>query len=343
MATIAIPQETGARRIMNANCCGGALSRLMQMSTRILQGGSIKVKLPLLTLMELAQHGGTHMARTVTNDVAQSWEPNSTRARFVVAYNQRFQELALLSDRMFPEEADKIKRYVGGMPDLIYSSVVASKPKTKPEALRWLLTPLQEQLPQWKTQESGKWFARVAVLLQWELPRQNPDNNGCPEVCATRLSRLFGTYYRQGDWRQVEEEATGRGFQRYQTRGISYRLVPGAAPVARAPYRLAPSEMKELADQLQELSDKGFIRPSSSPWGAPVLFVKKKDGSLRMCIDYRELNKLTVKNRYPLPRIDDLFDQLQGSSVYSKNLPKVRLSPIEGSRRRRLGRLAFRI
>ncbi|GJS24763.1 putative reverse transcriptase domain-containing protein [Tanacetum coccineum] len=95
-------------------------------------------------------------------------------------------------------------------------------------------------------------------------------------------------------------------------------LVPGAAPVARAPYRLAPSEMKELANQLQELSEKGFIRPSSSPWGAPVLFVKKKDGSFRMCIDYRELNKLTVKNRYPLPRIDDLFDQLQGSSVYSK-------------------------
>ncbi|GKF07614.1 putative reverse transcriptase domain-containing protein, partial [Tanacetum coccineum] len=76
--------------------------------------------------------------------------------------------------------------------------------------------------------------------------------------------------------------------------------------------------MKELAKQLQELSDKGFIRPSSSPWGAPVLFVKKKDRSFRMCIDYRELNKLTIKNRYPLPRIDDLFDQLQGSSVYSK-------------------------
>ncbi|GKF52193.1 putative reverse transcriptase domain-containing protein, partial [Tanacetum coccineum] len=81
---------------------------------------------------------------------------------------------------------------------------------------------------------------------------------------------------------------------------------------------LDTSYEKELADQLQELSEKGFIRPSSSPWGAPVLFVKKKDGSFRMCIDYRELNKLTVKNRYPLPRIDDLFDQLQGSSVYSK-------------------------
>nr|GFB85033.1 retrotransposon protein, putative, Ty3-gypsy subclass [Tanacetum cinerariifolium] len=104
------------------------------------------------------------------------------------------------------------------------------------------------------------------------------------------------------------------------TRPVEFQidLLPGAAPVARAPYRLAPYEMKELAEQLKELSDKGFIRPSSSPWGAPVLFVKKKDGSFRMCIYYRELNKLTVKNRYPLPRIDDLFDQLQGSSVYSK-------------------------
>ncbi|GJQ94927.1 putative nucleotidyltransferase, ribonuclease H [Tanacetum coccineum] len=95
-------------------------------------------------------------------------------------------------------------------------------------------------------------------------------------------------------------------------------LVPGSKPIARAPYRLAPSEMKELSIQLQELLEKGFIHPSSSPWGAPVLFVKKKDGSFRMCIDYRELNKLTIKNRYPLSRIDDLFDQLQGSSMYSK-------------------------
>nr|GFA02225.1 putative reverse transcriptase domain-containing protein [Tanacetum cinerariifolium] len=104
------------------------------------------------------------------------------------------------------------------------------------------------------------------------------------------------------------------------TRQVEFQidLVPGVAPVVRAPYRLAPSEMKGLLDQLKELVDKGFIRPSSSPWGAPVLFVKKKDGSFRMCIDYQELNKLTVKNRYPLQRIDDLFDQLQGSSVYLK-------------------------
>ncbi|GJU84364.1 putative reverse transcriptase domain-containing protein [Tanacetum coccineum] len=92
-------------------------------------------------------------------------------------------------------------------------------------------------------------------------------------------------------------------------------LIPGVAPVARAPYRLAPSEMKELSEQLQKLSDKGFIRPSSSLWGAPVLFFKKKDGSFRMCIDNRELNKLTMKDRYPLPRIDDLFDQLEGSRI----------------------------
>ncbi|GKD79412.1 hypothetical protein Tco_1342033, partial [Tanacetum coccineum] len=95
-------------------------------------------------------------------------------------------------------------------------------------------------------------------------------------------------------------------------------LVSSAAPIVRAPYRLAPSELQELSTQLEELSDKGFIRPSSSPWEAQVLFVKKKDGSFWMCINYRELNKLTVKNRYPLPRIDDLFDQLQGSRVYSK-------------------------
>ncbi|GJS87709.1 putative reverse transcriptase domain-containing protein, partial [Tanacetum coccineum] len=103
-------------------------------------------------------------------------------------------------------------------------------------------------------------------------------------------------------------------------REIEFRidLIPGASPVVRSPYRLAPSEMLELSNQLKELQEKGFIRPSHSPWGAPVLFVKKKDGSMRMCIDYRELNKLTIKNRYPLPRIDDLFDQLQGACCFSK-------------------------
>ncbi|KAK8700608.1 hypothetical protein V6N13_018999 [Hibiscus sabdariffa] len=81
---------------------------------------------------------------------------------------------------------------------------------------------------------------------------------------------------------------------------------------------MAPIELKELKKQLEKLQSKGFVRPSTSPWGAPVLFVKKKDGSMRLCIDYRQLNRVTIKNKYPLPRIEDLFDQLKDASVFSK-------------------------
>ena len=95
-------------------------------------------------------------------------------------------------------------------------------------------------------------------------------------------------------------------------------LEPGTRPISIPPYRMAPAELRELKAQLQELLSKDFIRPSASPWGAPVLFVKKKDGSFRMCIDYRQLNKVTIKNKYPVPRIDDLFDQLQGACTISK-------------------------
>ncbi|GJX46196.1 putative reverse transcriptase domain-containing protein [Tanacetum coccineum] len=111
------------------------------------------------------------------------------------------------------------------------------------------------------------------------------------------------------------EDLSGLPLQRQ----VEFRidLVPGATPIVKSPYRLAPSEMQELSGQLKKLQDKGF-KPSHSPWGAPVLFVKKKDGSFRMCIDYKELNQLTVKNCYPLSRIDDLFDQLQGARHFSK-------------------------
>ncbi|KAJ8771340.1 hypothetical protein K2173_026517 [Erythroxylum novogranatense] len=95
-------------------------------------------------------------------------------------------------------------------------------------------------------------------------------------------------------------------------------IIPGTAPISIPPYRMAPVELKELKTQLQELLDKGFIRPSVSPWGALILFIKKKDGTLRLCINYRQLNRITVKNKYPLPRIDDLFDQLQGAQVFTK-------------------------
>ena len=93
-------------------------------------------------------------------------------------------------------------------------------------------------------------------------------------------------------------------------------LIPGTESISIPPYRMAPAELKQLKAQLEELLSKGFIRPSTSPWGALVLFVKKKDGSLRLCIDYRQLNRATIRNQYPLPHTDELFDQLHGSRVY---------------------------
>jgi len=99
---------------------------------------------------------------------------------------------------------------------------------------------------------------------------------------------------------------------------FSIDLIPGAGLVSMAPYRMAPAELAELKKQIEDLLEKKFIRLSASPWGAPVLLVKKKDGSSRLCVDYRQLNKLTIKNKYPLPRIDDLLDQLRGAAVFSK-------------------------
>jgi len=99
---------------------------------------------------------------------------------------------------------------------------------------------------------------------------------------------------------------------------FSIDLIPGAEPVSIAPYRMSPLELKELKSQLEELIQKHFIRPSVSPWGAPMLLVKKKNDNMRLCIDYRQLNKVIIKNKYPLPRIDDLLDQLKGAIVFSK-------------------------
>jgi hypothetical protein len=95
-------------------------------------------------------------------------------------------------------------------------------------------------------------------------------------------------------------------------------LVPGTAPIFKRPYRMVANQLAELKEQLQELLDKGYIHPSASPWGAPIIFVPKKDGTQRMCVDYRSLNEVTIKNKYPLPRIDDLFDQLKRACVFSK-------------------------
>ncbi|GKA98129.1 putative reverse transcriptase domain-containing protein [Tanacetum coccineum] len=364
----------------------------------------------------------------------------------VVGYIQRFQELALMCARMFLEESNKIEKYVGGLPDMIHGSIMASKPKTMQDAIKFATEPMDKKIrtfaerqsenkrkqddnhhqQQNKMQNTSKVYAagsgekkpyggskplclkcnyqhdsqcapkchkcnKVGHLARdyrstanantannqrgtragqkptpgtfqeglskteeqqpWQ-PRwkwQCSSKSVCGRPCRDkpRLKCLYGSqiditpstldhYYdvELADRRIIGLNAIirgctlnlldhpfnidlmpiGLGSLNVIIVEFQIDLIPGAAPVARAPYRLAPSEMKELSDQLQDLSDKGFIRPSSSPWGAPILFVKKKDGLFQMCIDYRELNKLTMKNRYPLLRIDDLFDQLQGSN-----------------------------
>nr|GEY49432.1 putative reverse transcriptase domain-containing protein [Tanacetum cinerariifolium] len=239
-------------------------------------------------------------------------------------------------------EVLKKKMTDNGLPDNIYGSVKSSKPKTLDETIELDNDFMDQKLCTYAERSSSN----INVVNAQRDNRAIPKGNGCFECgapgnfmkdCPKLKNKDVGNVNVQG-WVYTVRNAEKKGNASRDpdsnvvtvfpedlsglptTRPIEFQigLIPGAAPVARASYRLAPFEMKELSKQLQELSDKGFIRPSSSPWGAPVLFVKKKDGSFRMCIDYRELNKLTVKNRYPFPRIDDLFDQLQGSSVYSK-------------------------
>jgi hypothetical protein len=103
-------------------------------------------------------------------------------------------------------------------------------------------------------------------------------------------------------------------------RGVEFviDLLPRTAPISKSPYKMSVEELKELKKQLTKLQEVGYICPSSSPWGAPVLFIQKKDGSQRMCVDYRSLNDVTIKNKYPLPRIEYLFDQMRGARVFSK-------------------------
>nr|GEW11715.1 putative reverse transcriptase domain-containing protein [Tanacetum cinerariifolium] len=302
---------------------------------------------------------------------------------------------------MFPEESDEVEKYVSGLPDMIHGSVMASKPKTMQDAIKFA-TELMDQkirtLAECQAENKRKFentsrnnqnqqqpFKRHNVARAYTAwPRENKPYRGSKPLIV-EASPLLPTITREpkgqikefslalsvdlsnnGHWsrlniisctktqkyllkgchvilahittkkaedkseeKQLKDVPIIRDFPKVfpedllgipPTQQVDFKidLVHDVAPVAWAPYRLAPSEMKELSNQLQELSDKGFIRPSSSPWGASVLFVKKNDGSFRMCIYYRELNKLTVKNHYLLPRIDDLFDQLQGSSIYSK-------------------------
>ena len=113
------------------------------------------------------------------------------------------------------------------------------------------------------------------------------------------------------------------------SRGLEHtiELEPGSQPPSKATYKMSFHELEELRKQLAEHGDQEFVRASQSPFGAPVLFVKKKDGTMRLCVDYRALNKITIKNRYPLPRIDELLDRVQGSSVFKTEAPRLTCAP----------------
>nr|GEZ10984.1 putative reverse transcriptase domain-containing protein [Tanacetum cinerariifolium] len=247
--------------------------------------------------------------------------------------NQRFQELALMCTKFLADETKKVDKYISGLPDNIHGNVMFARPKTLDETIELANDLMDQKLRTYADMQNDnkRKLDDSSRKIHWQCAPKygNYKRYGHPtKDCQVNTNnnnnnknQKAGACYECGDTRHIKknypklknhENGNGNGIE------SQIDLVQGAALVARAPYRLAPAEMKELVDQLKELSNKGFIRPNSSPWGAPVLFVKKKDRSFCMCIDYRELNKLTVKNRYPLPRIDDLFEQLQGSSVYSK-------------------------
>nr|GEV86413.1 putative reverse transcriptase domain-containing protein [Tanacetum cinerariifolium] len=215
-----------------------------------------------------------------------------------------------------------VDKYISGLPDNIYRNVMSARPKTLDETIELANDLMDQKLRTYaERQNESKRKANDSPRNNQQQPHKKQNvamvytaSPGKKKGCDVFLANVTTNEAKEkSEGKRLEDVPIVRDFLEVFLEDLS-----GAVPVARAPYRLAPSEMKELAKQLQELSDKGFIRPSSSPWGATVLFFKKKDGSFRMCIDYRELNNLTVKNRYLLPRIDDLFDQLQGSSVYSK-------------------------
>ncbi|GJZ65296.1 putative reverse transcriptase domain-containing protein [Tanacetum coccineum] len=260
----------------------------------------------------------------VGNDIAYAMTWTELKKKMTDKYCPRTEIKKLEDELMFPEESDKIEKYVGGFPDMIHGSVVASKPKTMQEATKMEIEVMDKRIhtfADW-TVEKKQYGGSKLLCSKCNYHHDGPYAPKCHKCNKVgHFARNYRTTASANNANNQKGTGSGQRPTCYEcgvqgnfknecpklknnnnwglvgsssdwTSGIQIDLIPGAAPVARVPYRLAPSEMKEL---LEELSDKGFIRPSSLPLGALFLFVKKKDGS-----------------------IDDLFDQLQGSSVYSK-------------------------
>nr|GEU48850.1 putative reverse transcriptase domain-containing protein [Tanacetum cinerariifolium] len=233
-------------------------------------------------------------------------------------YVIRFQELATLSPTMVSDSEKIMEAFIGGLPRKELSTTTNTV--TSPPTTATIITNhnrTEDKKP------SGPCTVKCNTCKKVGHMTRNCINKGpatgsnlLPVIVTCHAYEEKGHYANQCQ-KTTNKNAHGRAYMlRDRNAHRDSNVVTGAAPIARAPYRLAPSEMQELSDQLQELADRDFIRPSTSPWGAPILFVKKKDGSFKIFIDYRELNKLIVKNNYPLPRIDDLFDQLQETLLY---------------------------
>nr|GEW91436.1 putative reverse transcriptase domain-containing protein [Tanacetum cinerariifolium] len=255
----------------------------------------------------------------------------------IAAYTKRFNDLALLCPDAVLNEKKKVELYIKGFPEIIKGETTSSIPVTLNEAVpdkSFVDIKFSHLIDIKPVKLNSSYEVELADEKKNKtLVVKNDSGVSRLKVISCIKARKYIERGSQLFIAQVtEKEPVKKQLQDLPViynfpqvflddlpglpppRQVEFKieLIPGAAPVARAPYRLTPSEPKELSDQLKELFEKGFIRSSSTPWGAPVLFVKKKDRSFRMCIDYRELNKLTVTNRYPLPRIDDLIDQLQG-------------------------------
>nr|GEU57015.1 retrotransposon protein, putative, Ty3-gypsy subclass [Tanacetum cinerariifolium] len=306
-----------------------------------------QVKFATCTLLDAALTWWNSQIRYLGPDAySMTWE---VKGNDVPTYTERFQELTMICTKFVANETEKIDKYISGLPDNIYE--VSSLPNLR-RWMRLLSWPMILWIRNSAPMQKGRLTTKGRLMIHPETTmvinnnplrgKMSPRSSGNTNVANTQRDNMEipkgnvgnaekkGNASRNSDSNVITgnsydvESANGKIVRDLPglppTRPVEFQidLIPRAVPVARAQYRLAPSEMKELSEQLHELSEKGFIRPSSSHWGALVLFVKKKDGSFRMCIDYRELNNPTVKNRYPLSRIDDLFDQLQGFSIYSK-------------------------
>ncbi|GKD24826.1 putative reverse transcriptase domain-containing protein [Tanacetum coccineum] len=326
IATTTTPMTDAAIWALIAQGVADALvERTIQRNTNLNGDGSQfsgsvenQVKFSTYTLHEITLTWWNTHVKTVSHDAAYDM-PWKTLKKMMTA-------------KMFPDESDKVEKYVGGLPNMIQGSVMASKKQD------------DNQQQQNKRQNNGKAYTtRPSERREYSvsLPKCSkcnyhhngpyaPNCHKCNKVGhLARDCRSFGNANAGNNQRATGANQKGTGCYEYGAQGHFKRECPklknknygnqGANGNALVKvYVVGNAGTNPDSNVITELSNKGFIRPSSSPWGALVLFVKKKDGSFQMCIEYRELNKLTVKTRYPLPRIDDLFDQLHGSSVYSK-------------------------